>query len=47
MQTIVSENDDRIVKLSTGKIAPRKRDKKYEDLDNKLIEIIDEYEVNH
>jgi hypothetical protein len=44
-QTAMGETDDRIAKLALGKISPRGRDRKYEQLDDRLASAISEYEV--
>lgn len=44
-QTIMAESDDRITKILGGKMLPRGRDPKYEQLDNRIIQTLDEYEV--
>lgn len=44
-QKIISENDDKIIKLENGKILPKARDKKYAELDDKIEASLNEYEV--
>jgi hypothetical protein len=39
--------DERILKLNGCKIHLRARDKRYERLDNRIIESLDAYEVTH
>lgn len=42
---IMGHNDDRIKKLEYGKLNPRPREKIYEDLDNKIEDALNNYEV--
>jgi hypothetical protein len=41
----MSETDDRIIKLKSGKVKPRKRERIYEELDEKIMNTLNEYEV--
>lgn len=42
---IMGHNDDRIKKLEYRKLNPRRREKLYEDLDNKIEDALNNYEV--
>lgn len=44
-QTIMQESDDRVAKIKTEKLQPRRRDRKYQNLDDRIIMALDEYEV--
>lgn len=45
IQQIISESDDRTIKIKKGKIKPKKREKKYAELDDKIMNTLNEYEV--
>lgn len=47
LQTTMLNLDERILKLNGCKIHLRARDKRYERLDNRIIESLDAYEVTH
>lgn len=46
-QTLFVESDERVVKILRGKIKPRPRDAKYNEIDTKIQNAITEYEVDY